>query len=83
MKRIILLLTVFVCSQAFAQVQKPVTTIKQLTDSIETIIQEQHIPGLMLGIVTKDSILFSGGFGYADLQTKRLVNGQTLFRMAR
>lgn len=80
MKKIILLLTAFVSSQAFGQIPKPLT-IKQLTDSIETIVKQQHIPGLMLGIATKDSILFSGGFGYADLQTKRLVNGQTLFRM--
>jgi len=65
----------------FAQANKPLTTLKQLTDSINTIVQQQHMIGLMLGITTRDSTLFSGGFGYADLQAKRKVNGQTLFRM--
>ena len=36
----------------------------------------------MLGITTKDSVIFSGGFGYADLDTKRKVDESTLFRMA-
>jgi len=65
----------------FAQANKPLTTLKQLTDSIGTIVQQRHMTGLMLGITTRDSTLFSGGFGYADLQDKRKVNGQTLFRM--
>jgi CubicO group peptidase (beta-lactamase class C family) len=65
----------------FAQANKPLTTLKQLTDSINTIVQQQHMIGLMLGITTRDSTLFSGGFGYADLQAKRKVNGQTLFRL--
>jgi CubicO group peptidase (beta-lactamase class C family) len=35
----------------------------------------------MLGITTKDSVIFSGGFGYADLETRRRVDESTLFRM--
>lgn len=44
-------------------------------------MEKEHITGLMLGITTKDSILFSNGFGYADLETKRVVDDHTLFRM--
>src|ERR1700731_2299557 len=65
----------------FAQANKPLTTLKRLTDSINTIVQQQHMTGLMLGITTRDSTLFSGGFGYADLQAKRKVNGQNLVRL--
>jgi CubicO group peptidase (beta-lactamase class C family) len=56
-------------------------SIKELTDSISRIVEREHIPGLMLGIATNDSVLFSGGFGYADVEGKREVNGQALFRL--
>jgi len=81
MKKITLFLFLVLPGPLFAQVNKPVTTLKQLTDSIGTLVQQQHMVGLMLGITTRDSVLFSGGFGYADLQDKRKVDGQTLFRM--
>jgi CubicO group peptidase (beta-lactamase class C family) len=56
-------------------------TLTKLTDSIEKVVRKRNIPGLMVGIVTRDSVLFSGGFGYADLKDKRTVTGKTLFRM--
>ncbi|HXB35218.1 MAG TPA: serine hydrolase domain-containing protein [Puia sp.] len=52
-----------------------------MTDSIASIVRQQHIVGLMLGITTRDSVIFSGGFGYADLEGGRKVDSQTLFRM--
>lgn len=66
---------------SFSQKPASINSIKQLTDSIQTIIKQEHITGLMLGITTKDSVLFSGGFGYADLDTKRKADNNTLFRM--
>ncbi|MEY4928190.1 MAG: hypothetical protein RI894_2628, partial [Bacteroidota bacterium] len=60
---------------------KPINTIQQLTDSIERLMQQEHIIGLMLGITTRDSVLFSGGFGYANIAIKRRVDENTLFRM--
>src|SRR4030095_2341065 len=66
---------------SFSQKIESINSIKQLTDSIEAIMKQEHIVGLMLGITTKDSVLFSGGFGYADLDTRRNVNESTLFRM--
>ena len=35
----------------------------------------------MVGITNKDSVLFSGGFGYADIKAKRSADGTTLFRL--
>ena len=66
---------------SFSQKSESISSIKLLTDSIEVIMKEENIAGLMLGITTKDSVLFSGGFGYADLDTRRGVNENTLFRM--
>jgi CubicO group peptidase (beta-lactamase class C family) len=39
------------------------------------------IPGLMIALVTRDSVIFSGGFGYADLEEKIPVNSTHLFRL--
>jgi CubicO group peptidase (beta-lactamase class C family) len=55
--------------------------MRQLTDSIQALMRQRHIPGLMVGVVTRDSVLFSGGFGEADREAHRAVTGQTLFRL--
>jgi len=82
MKNTFLILILFsFATVSFAQKIESITSIKQLTDSIEAIMKQENITGLMLGITTKDSVIFSGGFGYADLETKRNADKSTLFRM--
>jgi len=82
MKNTFLILILFsFATVSFAQNIESITSIKQLTDSIEAIMKQENITGLMLGITTKDSVIFSGGFGYADLETKRNADKSTLFRM--
>ncbi|MBO9153636.1 serine hydrolase domain-containing protein [Chitinophaga sp. GCM10012297] len=56
--------------------------IDSLLQALETTIRENHMPGLMISIVTKDSILYSGGIGFADIEKKVKVNGATLFHLA-
>jgi CubicO group peptidase (beta-lactamase class C family) len=63
------------------QAQQKHLTLPQLKDSIQKIVKAEHIVGLMLGITARDSVIFSGGFGYADLENKRKVDAKTLFRM--
>jgi CubicO group peptidase (beta-lactamase class C family) len=65
----------------FSQQTMRLDPIDKLTDSIAKIVRDEHIVGLMLGITTKDSTLFSGGFGYADWVNGRKVDAGTLFRM--
>jgi CubicO group peptidase (beta-lactamase class C family) len=64
-----------------AQHSKPPMTLRALEDSIEKIRQAEHIVGLMVGITSRDSVLFAGNFGHADLENRRKVDKQTLFRM--
>lgn len=78
---LILLFCLLGCINSNGQAQPKPNSLAELRDSIQSIVLKRNIPGLMLGIVTRDSVLFSGGFGYADLQNKRKVNGKTLFRM--
>jgi len=82
MKNAFLILILFsFATVSFSQKGESINSIKQLTDSIEVIMKQEKITGLMLGITTKDSVIFSGGFGYSDLNTRRNVNEGTLFRM--
>jgi CubicO group peptidase (beta-lactamase class C family) len=82
MKYLFLFCTCLVVAHAFAQkTDTPPQTVQELLPRIEAVMQREHIPGLMLAIVTKDSILFAGGLGEANLGTRQPVNGQTLFRV--
>lgn len=78
-----LLLAIAFCGITTARANRPdsVITFKQLTDSIQTLMRQDHIVGLMLGMTTKDSVLFTGGFGYADQAAQKQVDANTLFRM--
>jgi CubicO group peptidase (beta-lactamase class C family) len=80
----LLLLLVLLAPCFSAQAQRPaqsITTIPQLTDSIERIMRREHIPGLLLTLVTHDSVLFAGGLGLADVAQKKPVTPRTLFRV--
>lgn len=73
------------CNMANAHRQyddSPTPEIDQLLKKIDTVLQKEHMPGLMISIVKKDSILFSGGLGYADLERKIKVDHTTQFHLA-
>lgn len=82
---LILLLTALLCDIANAQLQhndSPTSAIDQLLRKIDTVLQKEHIPGLMISLAKKDSIVFSGGLGYADLEQKIEVDCTTQFHLA-
>lgn len=58
------------------------SSIDSLLSSLRLVMDREHIPGLMLSIVNKDSILFSGGLGFSELENKRNVTASTLFHLA-
>jgi CubicO group peptidase (beta-lactamase class C family) len=55
--------------------------LDSLLIAIERTMKQEHMPGLMLSMVTKDSILYSGGVGYSNLENKIKANSATLFHM--
>lgn len=56
-------------------------TLTTVLDSIEKIMDKGHIPGLLLTMVTKDSVLYDAGLGMENLEEDRPVNANQLFRM--
>ncbi|CCH55001.1 beta-lactamase [Fibrisoma limi BUZ 3] len=68
-------------SQATPRPRKPINTLAELRDSIQKVMKREHIPGLMLVLATKDSVLIAEGLGLADIDRKTPVTDQHLFRM--
>ncbi len=56
-------------------------SLAQLQDSLRRVMAREHIPGLMLTLVSHDSVLFEGGLGWADVATQRPVTAHTRFRI--
>ena len=83
-KRLLLLSLLFCLFKLSAQpsVEFPIKTIQQIQDTINKILANEHQSSLMLAIVNKDSVLFSNGIGFANVDTKQKATSQTLFPMA-
>ena len=65
---------------SIAQAQTPMS-LAALKDSVKKIMDKNHIPGVMLSLVNKDSVIWVGGMGVADREKKTPVTGSTLFRV--
>ena len=77
MKKVFVMLYILVASQTNAQQ----LSLDQLLDSLEIIIKKEKIPGISLALVHKDSIIYQGGIGYANLERDERVNADHLFRI--
>lgn len=64
------------------QQQDVASTIRLLELWIESEMAYRNIPGLAIGIVYDQDLIWSKGFGYANLATNTPMTPATLFRMA-
>ena len=55
-------------------------SIQPLIDKLDSIIVEENIPGAMISIVRADSVLFTGGLGFANIEKQEPVTAEHLFR---
>ncbi|OGX91409.1 serine hydrolase domain-containing protein [Hymenobacter coccineus] len=58
-----------------------ISSVPELTDSIRRVMAKEQIPGLLLVLATRDSVLFAGGLGEANRATHQPVTAHTLFRI--
>src|SRR5260221_307878 len=56
--------------------------VPDLNARLERIVARERLPGLAVGIVGDQELIWSGGFGHADRQAARPPDRQTLFRVA-
>lgn len=76
------LLLLFPSCLLFGQKTAAPKTIAELKTQLENEMQKQHVAGMMLTIISKDTTLFVGGLGYADVEKKTPVTEKHLFRQA-
>ncbi len=43
----------------------------RIRDTASRLIDEHHLPGLSVGVVSGDDLIFAEGFGYADIESRR------------
>jgi CubicO group peptidase (beta-lactamase class C family) len=55
--------------------------LERLAKQLEQKRQEYHVPGLAVGVVKEDKIVFTEGFGWADIANKKPVTPETLFAL--
>lgn len=66
----------------FSFCQDYTKAIEQARFLINAHQNQTRIPGVQVAVSIGDSIIWSEGFGYSDLDTKAPVNSQTKFRIA-
>lgn len=60
-------------------VQKAKEALQGFDEFIEKALKDWNVPGLAVGVVVEDEVVFSKGFGYRNLKEKLPVTPQTLF----
>ena len=81
MKRIFLVLAIFICGYLTAQVD--IQKLVRYTDSITNSgVDNSKVPGVVVGIASSDSIFLLKGYGYSDYNKKIAVDPEkTLFQI--
>lgn len=49
---------------------------------IDSLMKDWNIPGMALGIVYKDQLIYAKGYGYRDVENKLPVDSKTIFPIA-
>lgn len=87
MKTIIYIVLLFLNSSNYSQIihQDEITNqksnLKEIVTKLNEVIKDEMKPGLLLCIVSKDSVMFDSGLGYADIDSKLMVDKHTQFRL--
>jgi CubicO group peptidase (beta-lactamase class C family) len=56
--------------------------LAELTDYISSAMEKTGVPGVGLGILQNNQVVFAGGFGIRDFDKQEKVNADTLFMVA-
>lgn len=65
-----------------ARKAKILESIPELEKQFAAYFEKQKLPGMAVGIVAGDELVYARGFGFRDLDTKAPVDPDTVFRIA-
>ncbi|MGE0589676.1 MAG: serine hydrolase [Cyclobacteriaceae bacterium] len=81
--RIHLFLTLLVFgSPAHAQELPVEERLKGIDETINAVLKKWNVPGAGVGVVVKDKLVWSKGYGYRDIENNLPITGQTQFQIA-
>ncbi len=70
---------VFIDPDRAAKVGATATAVEEI---FKKFMENRHMPGLVYGVVLDGMLIYSGGFGYANLEQKIPAHSKSLFRIA-
>ena len=80
--KIIIFLSFFLFNNGYAQVKGFTNNFSLVDGYIDSVMKQWNIPGLALGIVYKDQLMYAKGYGYRDVEAKLPVQPTTVFPIA-
>jgi CubicO group peptidase (beta-lactamase class C family) len=81
-KFIFILACFFYSSLSLGQEKKIFDRLNGFDQYMEKILSDWNAPGIGVGIVYKDKLIFSKGYGYRDYDKKLPITANTLFQIA-
>lgn len=69
-------------SRLAAPEQPGPASIPELRAAIEDVLAREQVPGVGLALVDRDGLIWAGGAGVRDLDTRTPVDSETVFRVA-
>ncbi len=83
MKRTLLIVClILVTALTFGQNTNYTENLKAVELYLDSMLQSWRIPGMAIGIVHKDQLIYAKGFGFRDLEKKLPVAAKTIFPIA-
>lgn len=76
---LVVLIVIFASMPAIAQEKPSAETFKGIDAFIDGVLTNLKVSGMAVAVVKGDEVVFSKGFGYADIENKRAVTPRTLF----
>jgi CubicO group peptidase (beta-lactamase class C family) len=55
---------------------------RRFESTLATFVRDQRLPGAAAGVVVGDRLVWSGGYGFADVAARRAPDAHTLYRIA-
>src|SRR2546422_10158570 len=53
-----------------------------ICDTASRLVDEHHLPGISVGVVSGDDLIYAEGFGYADIESRRPMTPEHRQRIA-
>jgi CubicO group peptidase (beta-lactamase class C family) len=76
-----LMLFIFLSTISSTAQNAPTTQLDNISSALDSLVIKYKLPGLSIGIVSKDSIIGVYNYGYSNMENKIEVNENTKFRV--